>query len=587
MRGAETSRWKLWTLLGGLYLAQGLPYGFFTQTLPVILRDSKASLAEIGGASLLVAPWALKFMWAPLVDRYGFQSLGLRRSWLIPIQWASVLVLVWLGLQDPNDGLRPIMWGVLLCNLLAAMQDVATDGLAVDRLPAQARGWTNTLQVGAYRVGMIISGAGALFVLHKYGWSMAMGAMALTLALTSIPVLLDREPPMEGVRAPRETPAWRDVWSFAREPGMWTWLVLLLLFKFAHQSSSFIFRPWMVDTGYNLIEIGTLLGLVGTGCGLAGAVIGGGIASRTPEGRLKTLATLAIAQALGVSFYLLPLWGEHATWKVIAATGLDHFTSGLATVTLFACMMDRCRPLHSASDYTLQASIVVVSQMSANLISGQWADRVGYFAHFQTMAGAAIAIAVYVGWSTRQSLRAWAKSAGPAVTGWILIGLVTFASPIGFAQENDERPIEASVGFGPFLPSRIAGVREILNGWALRGSFPTNKGTFETLAFNGRGEGLNYNTFLVSYRVNMRNDFGHAHFLLGLHGDYFTSLDVYNEVTAYRPSGGWHYGGGGRVQVSGPVFFRFDFIHRFSPGQSLLVLLGLGLELPSNSSTGN
>ena len=114
MRGAETSRWKLWTLLGGLYLAQGLPYGFFTQTLPVILRDSKASLAEIGGASLLVAPWALKFMWAPLVDRYGFQSLGLRRSWLIPIQWASVLVLVWLGLQDPNDGLRPIMWGVLL-----------------------------------------------------------------------------------------------------------------------------------------------------------------------------------------------------------------------------------------------------------------------------------------------------------------------------------------------------------------------------------------------------------------------------------------------------------------------------------------
>lgn len=586
MREVEVTRWKLWTLLGGLYLAQGLPYGFFTQTLPVILRDSNASLAEIGGVSLLVAPWALKFLWAPFVDRYGFASLGLRRSWLIPIQWASVLVLIWLGLQSPEDGLRPIMWGVLLCNLLAAMQDVATDGLAVDRLPAQSRGWTNTLQVGAYRVGMIISGAGALFVLHRYGWTMAMGAMAFLIALTSIPVLLDREPPLERVRAPRETPAWRDVWSFAREPGMWTWLILLLLFKFAHQSASFIFRPWMVDAGYNLIEIGTLIGLVGTGCGLLGAVIGGWFASRTSDGRLKVLAGLSIAQALGVSFYLLPLWGDHATWKVIVATGLDHFTSGLATVTLFACMMDRCRPVHSASDYTLQASIVVVSQMSANLISGQWADRVGYFTHFQTMAVAAILIAVYVGWSTRKMLRQWAKSAASGTVAFVVIGMATWPQ-VSWAQNSDERPIEASVGFGPFLPSRIAGVREILNGWALRGSFPTNKGTFETLAFNGRGEGLNYNTFLVSYRINMRNDFGHAHFLLGLHGDYFTSLDVYGEVAPYRPSGGWHYGGGGRVQVSGPVFFRFDFIHRFSPGQSLLVLLGFGLELPSNTSTGN
>ena len=587
MRPEETSRWKLWTLLGGLYVAQGVPYGFFTQTLPVILRDSKASLAEIGGASLLVAPWALKFLWAPFVDRYGFASLGLRRSWLIPIQFASVLALLLLATQDPSDGLPVIMWGVLICNLLAAMQDVATDGLAVDRLPPEARGWTNTLQVGAYRVGMIISGAGALFVMHHYGWSAALLMMAGILTLTSIPVWLDREPPIAKHRAPREAPAWQDVWSFIQAPGMWKWLLVLLVFKFAHQSSSFIFRPWMVDAGYNLLEIGTLLGLIGTGFGLAGAVLGGWLASKTETGRLKSLAILSIAQGVGVSFYLLPLWGEPATWKVIASTGLDHFTSGLATVTLFACMMDRCRPQHSGSDYTLQASIVVVSQLSANLISGQWADRVGYLTHFLTMAVAAALIAVYVGWSTRQLWRGAAKSAAGALGALVLALSLSWTPQESLAQENEAESIEASLGFGPFLPSRIGGVREVLNGWSLRASLPTNKGTFEGMAFNARGEGLNYNTFLASYRVNMRNDFGQAHFLLGLHGDYFTSLDAFDEVTAYRPSGGWHYGGGGRVQISGPVFFRFDFIHRFSPGQSLIVLLGVGMNIPSNSSTGN
>jgi MFS transporter, PAT family, beta-lactamase induction signal transducer AmpG len=89
-------------LLGSLYLAQGLPFGFFTQALPVMLRQSGSSLEEVGLSSLLAVPWALKFIWAPLLDRYWSTTFGRRRSWIVPMQLATVLVLVVTALRAPG-----------------------------------------------------------------------------------------------------------------------------------------------------------------------------------------------------------------------------------------------------------------------------------------------------------------------------------------------------------------------------------------------------------------------------------------------------------------------------------------------------
>ena len=84
-------------LLGSLYLAQGLPYGCFTQALPALMRARGISLEEIGLTSLLALPWALKFLWAPLVDRVGSRRFGRRRTWIVPLQVLSVATLVVLS----------------------------------------------------------------------------------------------------------------------------------------------------------------------------------------------------------------------------------------------------------------------------------------------------------------------------------------------------------------------------------------------------------------------------------------------------------------------------------------------------------
>jgi predicted MFS family arabinose efflux permease len=390
------------SLFACLYFAQGLPYGFFTQAMPVYLREAKATLTEIGGAALLTLPWAVKFLWAPLADRYGWPALGLRRSWIVPLQILSVLALILVSQLDPAKSLLVVLVSFLVCNFLAAAQDVATDGLAVDLLKDRERGWANGIQVGAYRVGMIVGGSAMLVVLSQFGWRAAMLAMAAGLLVASLPILFFREREILGemntvVDARLKRKPLEDVREFLFSPHTLKWLGVLLVYKMAHQAASTVMRPWLVDNGYSLDQIGGLMGLFGSGSGLGGAVIGAWVASRFD--RFRSLIYLAALQACATASYLLPVLSTHATWKIALATVLDNGVSGIATVTLFAAMMERCRPRHSASDYTLQASLVVISQTLASALAGRSADVFGYSGHFVLVGAASLLIVAYVAWA--------------------------------------------------------------------------------------------------------------------------------------------------------------------------------------------
>src|SRR5687767_15729180 len=113
-------------LLSALYLAQGLPYGFFTLALPVVLRDAGLSLTAISATSLLYLPWALKFLWAPYLDH-----LGTRMAWLLMFQTSTIVEALLLSRMDLSAGYLPIIVAAFAFNMIAASQDVVTDGLAV------------------------------------------------------------------------------------------------------------------------------------------------------------------------------------------------------------------------------------------------------------------------------------------------------------------------------------------------------------------------------------------------------------------------------------------------------------------------
>jgi MFS transporter, PAT family, beta-lactamase induction signal transducer AmpG len=399
-------------LLGSLYFSQGLPFGFFAQALPVLLRKEGFSLAEIGLSSLLAMPWALKFLWAPAVDRCSLARIGRRKSWIVPLQLGSVAILAALASPAAGHSMTVLMGAVLLLNVVAATQDIATDALAVDMLAPAERGLANGLQVAGYRVGMVVGG-GVLLVLHdRQGSSRIFLAMAALTALATLPIVAAREPPRmdgEGGRPRGST-------HFLRRPGAARLLVVIVSYKAGDAFATGMLRPFLADAGLGLADIGWLVGTVGFVAGLVGALAGGVLVNRL--GRRSALLGFGLLQAAAVAGYAYLAVGRPSVAALYALCGAEHFAGGMATAALFTCMMDWCSRDASATDYTVQASAVVIATGAASAVAGFSAQALGYFGHFclATVMALGALVAVWRFFPTTQaarSLRGQAREVAP------------------------------------------------------------------------------------------------------------------------------------------------------------------------------
>ena len=162
--------WQHRQLLGVLalfYFAQGLPSGLMAKALPALARDAGMPLPHIGLLSLAALPWALKFIWAPWVDRLGAGRANHRKRWVVACQAAAALVVLGIAFVDPaalfTTHFMVLIFLIGLLNLACATQDIAADGLAVRMLTPGLRGPGNSIQVTGYKVGLMLGG-GALLI---------------------------------------------------------------------------------------------------------------------------------------------------------------------------------------------------------------------------------------------------------------------------------------------------------------------------------------------------------------------------------------------------------------------------------------
>jgi MFS family permease len=373
---APLSRGYKILLLTSLYAAQGLPYGFFTQALPVLLRDAGYSLKAISATSLLFLPWALKFLWAPFVDH-----VGTRKRWLLPLQVASVAGSLLLAALDPGDGYVVILVAAFAFNTVAACQDVATDGLAVRVLDARERGLANGIQVGAYRAGMILGGGLLLWIFARTGWSTMFLCMAAMLALTVLPVLPLREPAREPTAGrPRASDLATGWVRRLRTPGMAHFVGLICFYKFGDSMVATLVGPFLRDAGLSKEMIAIMKGTVGSVTSLAGAATGGWLAFRMR--RRKTLLVCGLLQSASLLFYVAAAAGFGGVALLWAGTVAEHLFGSMATVALFTLMMDASDPVHAGTDYTLLSCSVVVASGLANFTAASIGDAAGYFVSF-------------------------------------------------------------------------------------------------------------------------------------------------------------------------------------------------------------
>lgn len=364
-------------LLSMLYLVQGMPFGFQTTALPVYLRTQGAALTTIGFASALSLPWALKALWAPLVDRYGSARLGRRRSWILPMQLglsaSCALAAFAASRQD-----MPLMFGlVLLMNLFAATQDIAVDGFAVDTLRPDELGLGNTAQVVGYKFGMMFAGGGLIaWSGERIGWPGLLLAMAaLSLAAFAV-MLFAREPAPRQESGGTARLGWREVFELLgralRLPGT-GWLLLFVgTYKLGESMSDVLYKPFLVDAGIPAAKILLWLSTWGTVASILGSVAGGLLASRAPLlGAVALTATLRVVPLVGR--WLLSTTGVSDS-SVIGITLAEEFFGGALTTVMFAFMMSRVDRRIGATHYTLLASLEVWGKAPAGPLATWLAD---------------------------------------------------------------------------------------------------------------------------------------------------------------------------------------------------------------------
>jgi len=383
-RAPATADARLLGLLALLYFAQGLPSGLLARALPPLLREQGVSLPAIGLTGLLAVPWALKFLWAPLVER-----TGTRRSWLLALNALTLGLMLVVAARDFPiwvDSAFPLLLGLLFAlNLLAATQDIVTDGLAVSRLTARLRGAGNGIQVIGYKIGMTLGSGALLWAVAHWGWTPAYASLALLLLPVLVAVWRMAEPDHRAEYAASH-PSWRGLggyWGllrdFAARPGLGWWLLTVATFKVGDSLASRMIGPLLKDQGVTLGEIGSLTTLAAA-AGLAGA-LGGGL-SLLKLGHRNALLLFGTLQAAGLAAWLPVVGGMTDARALLGIACFEQFADGLSTVALFTLMMDACRPHSPGVDYSLQASLLVIVTGVASLASGFAAEAAGYGAVF-------------------------------------------------------------------------------------------------------------------------------------------------------------------------------------------------------------
>jgi PAT family beta-lactamase induction signal transducer AmpG len=357
--------------IGAIAFASGFPFGLVNETVPIYLRSQGASLVEIGQLAKLSLPWSLKWLWAPLVDR-----LGTRRQWIAACLTA-LAALTWAIGTLGSGQLGPELWVILaLIVLLSATQDVAIDAYTIQSTTTRELGVANSVRITLYRIGMLTAGGLLVWLAGRIGWSQSFSVGALLLAGLAICALFL---PTVGATGHPST-LWEPLRELLSRKGIGTVIVFALIFKLDIAALEPMMRPFWVDRGLTLAEIGAVVTsgrLIAT---IAGAALGGIFTTR--YGIFTGLWVLGLVQAISALVYWMAAAGDSSKPVLIGAAYFESFAAGLGTSAYLAFLMSVCEKRYAATQFAVLSALLALTRWIAGDMSGGLAERLGYANYF-------------------------------------------------------------------------------------------------------------------------------------------------------------------------------------------------------------
>src|SRR5512139_1594091 len=403
-----------------LGFSSGLPLALSGTTLLVWMRESGVDLGTIGLFALVGTPYTVKFLWAPLTDALDVpllsRWLGRRRGWLVFTQILLMAAIVFLGACEPATAPGLVALGALMVATASATQDIVVDAFRVESLPENEQAAGMASYVAAYRIGMLASTAGALFLVsaieaHGFdkqaAWRWGYVAMAALVLIGTATASFATEP--ERSAQAEKTNAGQKPYARIAEAAVGAFrdflghelalvmLAFVVLFKFTDALSGAMTAPFVIDLGFSRNEYAAIIKGIGLAALLAGGFAGGFIARALPlTTSLWIGAILQAAANLGFSWVAVA--GHDLTVLTIAIT-VENFTSAIGTVMFVAYLSALCQnPLHTATQYALLTALAAVGRTYLSSGAGFVAEQTGWAWFFVICMLAGVPSLVLLGW---------------------------------------------------------------------------------------------------------------------------------------------------------------------------------------------
>ena len=365
-----------------LGFSSGLPLALTGGTLQAWLTTSGVDTATIAAFSLVGLPYVLKFLWAPVMDRFVPPLLGRRRGWMILTQ---ILLLCFLILMA---GLRPGQSAMLVGTLAvvvafcSASQDIAVDAYRADLLRPAERGFGAAMSVAGYRFAMLVSGGLALIIADHAGWSLTYGVMAALMSVGIVSAALGPEPaqpaspPASLVKAAVDP--FRDFLTRKRAAYL---LALIILYKLGDAFAGTLTTTFLIRAlEFSLTDVGVVNKWLGVAATLVGGLAGGALMLRF--GLFRCLLGFGVLQAVtNLGFMALALAG-HNYLGMVSVIVLENLAGGMGTAVFVALLMSLCDHRYTATQFALLSAVASLGRVLIGPPAGMLVEAVGWAPFF-------------------------------------------------------------------------------------------------------------------------------------------------------------------------------------------------------------
>jgi PAT family beta-lactamase induction signal transducer AmpG len=429
-----------------LGFSAGLPLALSGSTLLVWMREMGVDLGTIGLFALAGTPYTIKFLWAPVVDALDVPGLstmfGRRRGWLLLSQLLLIGSIVMLGLCDPGSAPWYLVFGAaLLVATASATQDIVIDAFRIESLSESEQAAGMASYVATYRIGMLTSTAGALFLVSGFeglgfaknaAWTAGYLAMAALVVIGIVTVLVASEPEKSAIsesERANEPSALADPrleaalsYTFFFRPALvrllntrigasayhafadfltrdmaLVVLAFVVLYKLCDAFAGALTAPFVIDLGFSRNDYAAIVKGVGLAATLVGGFVGGALARAYP---LVTALWIGAFLQMGSNFIF--------TWQAVVGVNLwaltltiivENFTGAIGTVIFVAYMSTLCQsPLHTATQYALLTALSAVGRTYLSAGAGFIAERTGWSMFFIISAATALPGIALLSW---------------------------------------------------------------------------------------------------------------------------------------------------------------------------------------------